>query len=150
MQDMPTEQPVQTFQNHAKYVPAFHFVLLPLLGVNFVWSIIRLVNYTSPETGMAVLVAVCLMMMALLGRTFALTVQDRVIRLEMKLRIRELCPPDLAARFDEFTRGQLVALRFASDAELPALARKVLDEHLEDRKAIKQLVKNWRADNLRA
>jgi Family of unknown function (DUF6526) len=147
---MPTDRPVQTFQNHTKFVPAFHFVVLPLLGINFVWTVVRLVKYTSAETVMAVVVAICLVMMALLGRLFALTVQDRVIRLEMQLRIRDVCPADLAARFNEFTRGQLVALRFASDAELPSLARKVLDERLEDRKVIKQMVKEWQADNLRA
>jgi Family of unknown function (DUF6526) len=147
---MPNDQPVQTFQNHTKFVPAFHFVVLPLLGINFVWTVVRLVKYTSPETVMAVVVAICLVMMALLGRLFAITVQDRVIRLEMQLRIRDVCPADLAARFNEFTRGQLVALRFASDAELPSLARKVLDERLEDRKAIKQMVKEWQPDNLRA
>jgi hypothetical protein len=147
---MPNDQPVQTFQNHTKLVPAFHFVVLPLLGINFVWAIVRLVKYTSAESVMAVVVAICLVMMAVFGRTFALTVQDRVIRLEMKLRFRDVCPPDLAARFNEFTRGQLVALRFASDAELPSLARKVLDDHLEDRKAIKMMIKDWKGDYLRA
>jgi hypothetical protein len=77
-------------------------------------------------------------------------VQDRVIRLEMRLRMREVCPPDLAARVREFTPAQLVALRFAGDAELPTLARKVLDEKLQDRKAIKSMVRDWQADNLRA
>ena len=85
-----------------------------------------------------------------LARIFALTVQDRVIRLEMRLRLRELLPPDLQPRIGEFTRHQLVAMRFASDRELPAIARKVLDERLEDRKAIKLLVQEWEADHLRA
>jgi hypothetical protein len=84
------------------------------------------------------------------ARIFALTVQDRVIRLEMRLRLRELLPPELAGRIDEFTAGQLVAMRFASDRELPVLARRVLDERLHDRKAIKQLIQEWQADHLRA
>ncbi|HEX6463482.1 MAG TPA: DUF6526 family protein, partial [Vicinamibacterales bacterium] len=67
-----------------------------------------------------------------------------------RLRLRQLLPPDLAPRVEEFTVGQLIALRFASDAELPGLARKVLDEKLEDRKAIKMLIKNWKGDVLRA
>ena len=81
---------------------------------------------------------------------FALSVQDRVIRLEERLRCERLLPPDLQARIVELEPGQLISLRFASDAELPALARKVLDEKMKDRKAIKQLIKNWRADYLRA
>ncbi len=81
---------------------------------------------------------------------FALTVQDRVIRLEERLRFERLLPEDLKARIPEFTVAQLVSLRFASDAELPALARKVLSDNLTDRKTIKKLVQNWRADHLRA
>jgi hypothetical protein len=81
---------------------------------------------------------------------FALSVQDRVIRLEERLRCERLLPQDLQARIVEFEPGQLVSLRFACDAELPALARKVLDEKMTDRKAIKQQIKNWRSDYLRA
>jgi len=77
-------------------------------------------------------------------------VQDRVIRLEMRLRMREILPADLHPRIAEFTPGQLVALRFAGDRELPVLARRVLDERLQDRKAIKQMITDWQADHLRA
>jgi hypothetical protein len=89
-------------------------------------------------------------MLAFFARVFALTVQDRVIRLEMRLRVAEVLPVDLRPRIPEFTVAQLVSLRFASDAELPALARKVLYEKLDNRKAIKQLVKDWQGDYLRA
>jgi hypothetical protein len=68
----------------------------------------------------------------------------------MQLRLQSLLPPDLRARISEFTVAQLVALRFASDAELPALARKVLDEHLIERKAIKKMIRDWQPDMLRA
>jgi hypothetical protein len=95
------------------------------------------------------LVGVALVLGFLLARLFALTAQDRIIRLEMRLRLRELLPADLTPRIGEFTSGQLVALRFAGDRELPVLARRVLDEHLDDRKAIKQLVTDWQADRLR-
>jgi hypothetical protein len=81
---------------------------------------------------------------------FALAVQDRVIRLEMQLRLQNLLPADLRPRIPEFTVSQLVALRFASDAELPDLARKTLAENLRERKAIKQLIRDWQPDNLRA
>jgi hypothetical protein len=96
------------------------------------------------------LTAAALLVLAFYARIFALTVQDRVIRLEERLRFERLLPEDLKARIPEFTRGQFVALRFASDAELPALARKVLSDNLTDGKAIKQLVQSWRADHLRA
>jgi hypothetical protein len=147
---MASELPVQTYKNHTKIVPLFHQVLLPLLFVNFIWTVVEVVRHPAAESVRGVLVAVCLVMIALFARVFALGVQDRVIRLEMRLRMLDTCPADLSARFNEFTRDQLVALRFASDAELPSLARKVLDDHLQDRKAIKMMVKDWKADNLRA
>jgi Family of unknown function (DUF6526) len=90
--------------------------------------------------------ALALLVLAFLARIFALGVQDRVIRLEERLRYQQLLPDDLNPRINEFTINQLVALRFASDAELPALARKVLDGNMTDRKTIKQMVQNWRAD----
>jgi hypothetical protein len=104
----------------------------------------------SFESVFGVLMGFALLLLALFARTFAMTVQDRVIRLEMRLRLAEVLPVDLRPRIPEFTLGQLISLRFASDAELPALARKALDDKLDNRKAIKQLVKEWKADNLRA
>ena len=83
-------------------------------------------------------------------RVMALKVQDRVIRLEERLRYERILPADLKPRIGEFTVAQLVSLRFACDAELPGLARKVLDEKMTERKAIKQMVKTWRPDYLRA
>ena len=93
-----------------------------------------------------ILVAVALLLLAFLARLFALGVQDRVIRLEERMRYERLLPEDLKARIGEFTISQLVSLRFASDAELPALARKVLDEQIKERKAIKQMIQSWRPD----
>lgn len=140
----------QTYQNHARYVPAYHMVAGPILLINFLWCAYRAGTRVGPDSAIALLVSIALIIIFIFARNFALTVQDRVIRLEMRLRLRELLPADLAPRIPEFTRGQLVGLRFASDAELPALARKVLDERLTDRKAIKQLVRDWQADTLRA
>ena len=99
---------------------------------------------------MAALVGVALILLALLARTFAIRVQDRVIRLEMRLRLRELLPPDLVPRIGELGPRQLIALRFAGDRELPALVRRVLDERLQDTKAIKQMITDWQGDHLRA
>jgi hypothetical protein len=98
----------------------------------------------------SILLAAALLLGFFYARIFALRVQDRIIRLEEQLRCQRLLPADLQPRIAEFAAGQLIALRFASDAELPALARKVLDEKLTERKAIKQLIKNWKPDYLRA
>jgi hypothetical protein len=140
----------QNFENHAKFVPTFHFVVMPILTINFGWSIYRLAHAFSGNSVVALLVAVALILMSFHSRIFALSVQDRVIRLEMQLRMQQALPADLRPRIPQFTVGQLVSLRFASDAELPELARKVLDEKLTDRKAIKKMVKNWQPDLLRA
>jgi len=141
---------IQNFENHAKFVPLFHFVVAPIFLINLIWSIVRLVHAPSGGTVMAVLLAVAFFLLALTGRMFALTVQDRVIRLEMQLRLQQLLGAALRPRISEFTVGQLVALRFASDEELPALAQKTLDEKITDRKAIKKMIRNWQPDLLRA
>jgi hypothetical protein len=104
----------------------------------------------SFESVFGILLAIALLLFALLARIFAITVQDRVIRLEMRLRMAEILPAELRPHISEFTVGQMCALRFASDAELPALARKVIDDKMNDRKAIKQMIKTWQADYLRA
>lgn len=145
------EQAQQNFANHTKFVPQFHFFVLPVLLVNFGWSIYRCKTLGFSFDGfLGVAVAIALVLGFTNARNFALRVQDRVIRLEEQSRCERLLPADLRPRIAEFTPAQFVALRFASDAELPLLARKVLDEKLEDRKAIKQLVKNWKPDYLRA
>ena len=144
----------QNYSNHAKLVPAFHFIVLPVLLLNLIWAIcwflpLRSRTFEFPAlTGHIVnlLVAIALVLLAFLARIFALGVQDRVIRLEERLRYQQLLSDDLKPRIGEFTLNQLVALRFASDAELPALARKVLDSKVDDRKTIKQMVQSWRAD----
>ena len=140
----------QNCENHAMYVPAFHFVAIPIFTLNVGWSIYRVAHVFSGDTMIALLVAVALLLLAFNARIFALKVQDRVIRLEMHLRLKQLLPAELQPRIQEFTVGQLVSLRFASDAELPDLARKVLDEKLSDRKTIKKLIRNWQPDFLRA
>ena len=140
----------QSFENHVKIVPAFHLFVLPVFIANLVWSIYRVWHFFSTGTVFSALLAAAFILAALYGRMFALTVQDRVIRLEMQLRLHGVLPQELRVRIPEFTVGQLVALRFASDAELPELARTVLEQHLTDRKAIKKMVRNWQPDLLRA
>jgi uncharacterized protein DUF6526 len=141
----------QNLQNHVRIVPPYHMFVFPVLFVNIGWAIYRVVKFpVSFETVFGVFLAVALLVLALYARLFALTVQDRIIRLEMRLRLAEILPPDLRGRIPEFTVAQLVSMRFACDAELPALARKVLDDKMSDRKAIKQLVKDWQGDYVRA
>lgn len=141
----------QNFANHTKFFPLFHFFVLPVLLVNLGVQIYWLKEFWNTFRGIFnVLLALALILGFLSARRFALSVQDRVIRLEERLRYQHLLPADLQPRIEEFTVAQLVSLRFASDAELPALARKVLDDKMQERKAIKQLVKNWKPDYLRA
>ncbi len=141
--------PVQNLANHSRYVPGYHFLTAGLLLVNLVWSIVRLVGGPSIDSTVALLVAVALVMMFWYLRVFPLAVQDRVIRLEESLRLAAVAP-ELAGRVGEFTPHQLVALRFASDAELASLARRVLDERITSRSAIKALIREWRPDHQRA
>jgi uncharacterized protein DUF6526 len=140
----------QNFENHAKFVPAFHIFILGTFVINLVWSIYRLIHVFSAESAISLLLAIAFLLLAFYSRIFALTVQDRVIRLEMRLRMQQLLSDELRTRIPEFSASQLVALRFASDAELPVLAKKVLDEKLNDRKAIKKMIRNWQPDLLRA
>jgi len=141
----------QNFANHRRFVPSFHFFAVPVFLINLLWSLYRLKKLGISFEGIfGVLLAAAFVGLVFRARLFALAVQDRVIRLEERLRYERMLPADLRARSSEFTTGQFVSLRFASDAELPALARKVLDEKLTDRKAIKQLIKQWRPDYLRA
>jgi hypothetical protein len=130
-------------------VPAYHYVLFALVLIVLIWSVARLVGDPSLDRVMVVLLTAVLVLTAFFARAFPMGVQDRVIRLEERLRMETLLPDDLRPRIGEFTTGQLIGLRFASDEELPDLARRVLDEGLTDRKAIKQAVKSWRADHQR-
>ena len=140
----------QSYTNHARIVPLFHGFAFPVTVVNAGWQVIRLFRSPSADTVIAALLGAAIVVIFFYARLFALTVQDRVIRLEMRLRLRDVLPADLQPRVQELTRGQLVDLRFASDRELPALVRRVLDDRLTDRQAIKALVQDWQPDHLRA
>jgi uncharacterized membrane protein YciS (DUF1049 family) len=141
----------QNLANHTRFVPAFHFFVLPVLILNFVTQMYLWIKFEFALARLiSVLVAAALFLAALYARMFALAVQDRLIRLEERLRYERLLSADLQSRCGELTLNQIVALRFACDAELPALAKKVLDEKLTGRKAIKQLIKTWRPDYQRA
>jgi hypothetical protein len=140
---------IQTFENHARYVPLHHFVLFGIMMINLVWSVVRIIRHPSVDAAVALLIAFGLLILFFYARQFALTVQDRLIRLEMRLRLAKVLPADLAQRIGELTVSQLIGLRFASDEELSELVRKVLAEGITDRTAIKRLVRNWQGDYLR-
>lgn len=146
---MASEKP-QSYENHARWVPLYHFGISTILLVNFVWACYLLVKGPSWATILGVLMALSFVGMFYYLRTFALTVQDRVIRLEMRLKLQELLAADLKPRIGELSRDQMIGLRFASDPELPGLVREVLEKKLSTRKEIKRRIKSWQADHLRA
>ena len=149
------EKTPQTYENHTKMVPLFHYFTMPLLLINILWSIYRLTE-SKVFGGDAPLIdslvplttAVAVLLVAFFSRTNALKAQDRVIRLEERLRMQELLPVESKSRIHEITTSQILALRFASDEELPALVKKALDDNA-DATSIKQAIKNWRADHHR-
>lgn len=138
----------QTYATHVRRVPLYLTVLFVLI-VNAGWSLYDLTGGVTVASLRAAVVSVALVFIALYARSFALRAQDRVIRLEMRLRLREVLPADLQPRIDELTLNQTVALRFAGDRELPGLVTRVLTDGIQDRKVIKQLVTDWQADDLR-
>jgi hypothetical protein len=139
----------QSFTNHARLVPGFHYGVIGALSLNFLWSMVRLFRVPGLDAVVGVITAVGLLGLLFYARMFPLRAQDRIIRLEMSLRLASLLPADLRARAASLRPGQLVALRFASDAELPGLVRQVLDENLTDRREIKRRIREWQADHFR-
>jgi hypothetical protein len=138
----------QSFANHGRLHPAYHVVLAPILFINIIVSLVQVTRSPGLYTAWGLVMAVALLQMLILLRTYPMKVQDRVIRLEERLRLAALLPQPLQARIPELTINQLVGLRFASDAELPALVERTLRENLT-RKQIKQAVVSWRADDWR-
>ena len=139
----------QNYKNHAKFVPMYHYVLTAILLFNFGAMAYHAFEQPDMFHVWTVVMAAALIMIALFARVFALKAQDRVIRLEERLRMRELLPADLKGRIQEFTADQLIALRFSSDAELPELAATVLRDNIQARDTIKKMVRDWRADEQR-
>jgi hypothetical protein len=138
----------QSYQSHTRWLPAFHFFAIPVLLFNTLNTLENFYLDPSRSTAFAVLVAAALLTTCFLARIMALTAQDRLIRLEMRLRLQGLLPPDLQPRFNELSRRELVALRFASDAELPELVRTVLKDHPKPAE-IKKMIKQWEVDHIR-
>lgn len=138
----------QTYANHRRFDPLFHFVLLPFFLVTAGAAIRHLYKAPSLYDAWVMLVAIALVLLTLLVRGYALKVQDRVIRLEERLRMERLLPEELRASIPELTVRQCVGLRFAADGELVDRVREALAEGLND-EAIKKRIQTWRPDTNR-
>jgi hypothetical protein len=141
----------QTYKNHTRFDPPMHFFVFPALMVNLGVAIYIAIHFRHqyPFLGhWSIVCALALLVLAFKCRVNDLKLQDRIIRLEERLRLASLLPANERAHINELTIKQLVGLRFASDEELPALVHTTLTQNLEQ-KAIKQAVPNWRADNHR-
>ncbi len=143
------ERKPQTLANHVRLDPWFHFFLAPLSIILFLWSVWALFRHLhSVVHHFLVLISLILVVLVTLTRVYALRVQDRVIRLEERLRLAALLPAPLAARIPELTERQLIALRFASDAEIVPLVDRTLNENLPPAE-IKKAIQSWRPDYFR-
>lgn len=141
----------QNLKNHARMDPPFHFFVLPILLLNLIFAVYVTIHDWPSHPRLHpwwIVMSLALMMLAVKTRMYALKAQDRVIRLEERLRMAALLPAEEYAQASALTEGQFVALRFASDAELPALVRRTLQENLEP-KQIKAAIENWRSDYFR-
>jgi hypothetical protein len=149
------EETQQSFAHHTRWDPAFHFFLVPVFTIGLVMSLVHFFAHLRESdfrdnfhSALLILLAAAFLVLVFKVRLYALKVQDRVIRLEERLRLMQLLPEAVRSRIPEFTVGQLVALRFASDHELPKLAERALKENL-GRDDIKKAIQNWRPDHWR-
>lgn len=143
-------RPTQTFAHHTRWFPLYHFFVLPAIIVNIGAAAVHAARHPSPWNAWIVVMAVTLGGLAVAVRVMTLTVQDRVIRLEMRLRFAALLPPDQAAQAADLPVRQLVSLRFAGDDELPGLVSRCLAGELCGRNDVKRAIRDWQADWLRA
>ena len=142
-------RPAQTYRNHWRFFAPFHYFAMPILLANLVVEIVRLVHETTLDRGWAVVVALALLALGASARLMALQAQSRIIRLEERLRLERLLPAAEHEVIPKLSTRQLVGLRFASDAEAPALARRCAAGELRSAGDVKRQVKQWRPDFLR-
>jgi len=138
----------QSFRNHGRLDPLFHLILTPVLFTNLILAIIWLVRKPDFLHIWMVVLSVVAVLLLFRARQYPLKVQDRVIRLEERLRLQSLSPQEWHAQWNKLTEDQLIGLRFAGDDEVVGLAKQVLEQNLS-RKQIKERIKNWRPDNWR-
>ena len=140
----------QSFEKHAQYTPGYHYFTSPLGIIFVIWSIQRLIANPGIDTAYMLVGALALFGAIAMLRLSSLRVQDRIIRLEERLRLARILPTDLQAQIESLRPSHLIALRFASDAEVTDLVRKVLADPTIKPKEIKRQVRSWRADYFRA
>ena len=138
----------QTYSNHSRYYPWHHFVVQPILLINAVLQIINAIDHPTRGPIWLAIFATGLLIFGFTSRSMALRAQDRVIRLEERIRLSRLMPGE-ESLVESLRPGQMVALRFASDDEVAGLARRCASGELTTSKSIKQAIKNWRPDYLR-
>ena len=136
----------QSYASHRRWHPLTHFIVYPFLFINILLQIYNIIFVFSLAGIWHLIVAIALLALAWIARSSALRVQDRLIRLEEQLRLARLLPADLHPRIAELTIGQLAALRFCSDEELPELTRAVLSGEVKGRDNIKKQIRKWRGD----
>jgi hypothetical protein len=140
----------QRYDNHARYFPPFHFIAFPILAIHLIVRLVDLVKGPSLAAAWEAVVAFGLVTIAFAARYMALRVQDRVIRLEERLRLSKLLPADQALEIGQLSTRQVIALRFARDDEVPELVRRVRSGELAEPDDIKRAIRVWRPDTLRA
>ena len=139
----------QTFANHVRWQPPFHYFVLPVMLINLIWSIVLFVKAPGPTSGWWIIVSLALLVLAPFVRLNPLKAQDRIIRLEEKLRYQQILSPALCQQTSALNPGQIIALRFAGDDELEELVGAVLAGKFAKNSEIKQAIKHWRADTFR-
>ena len=138
----------QSLQNHARFDPLYHFFIFGLYLLNLIYASFHLYRQPSLSSGWYLVLSLTAIVPIIKLRTYPLKVQDRVIRLEERLRLQALAPQEWHAQIYRLTESQLIALRFAGDDEVVELAKQAL-EHKLNRKQIKERIKSWRADDWR-
>jgi hypothetical protein len=139
----------QTYANHTRWHWPFHFFAFPVMLINFIWSVVQFVMTPGWNSGRWSVVSLALLVVTSLVRVSPLKAQDRIIRLEERLRYQRILSPALLEQAGTLTVGQILALRFASDEELEELLSAVLAGKLSKRAEIKQAIRNWRSDTFR-
>jgi hypothetical protein len=139
----------QNYSNHRRWYPLFHFVVQPLLVLNLLSHLVRFAMAPSWALAFWVLLSITLILLAIASRLMALKAQDRVIRLEERLRYKEILSPEVVEKSKGLSVGQMIALRFASDGELGNLIERTLGGEFAKNRDIKKAITSWRADYLR-
>lgn len=138
----------QGFKNHARLDPPFHLITLGLYLANLIFAIVSVIQHRDMTSAWYLVISVFVIVPILKIRLYPLKVQDRVIRLEERLRLQALAPAAWHAQIFRLTEDQLIGLRFAGDDEVVELAKQALEHNLS-RKQIKERIKNWRPDDWR-